>query len=248
MGEEKKTLRVFVSAPSHNPPQQAGVEKICEAIRNAGCEVIFPDNNEPDNRLTGLNGSDLVVGWTDGLLPEGLQVRAVTNMQPQVQLQFPPEIQGIIDAGWMVTRGNNPSLRSSQKILLPGQVEQQADSPKGFTLGLGQNGCICQLASPPINLPEGTVVTEMGYALGKGIPILVFAMAPGAAGDYFLPGVSPMVSSFESLEEAIKVILAADSIRDGLAQILHSNMEDMAAMKEEMERDEQQDPAVDESN
>jgi hypothetical protein len=239
MGEERKSLRVFISAPAHNEPQKAGCEKLCQAVREAGCEVIFPDDLNPDNRIAALKASNLVIGWTDGLLPKGLHVHAITAAQPQIQLQFPPEIQGIIDAGWAATRGNNPSLRGSSKILLPGQAQEQADSPKGFTVGLGQNGVVCQLASPPINLPEGTVLAELGIAIGKNIPILIFAMAPGAAGDYFLPGVSPMVSSFEGLAEVLQVIIAAPTLEEGLEQILQSNLEDLEKMKEEAEKEEE---------
>jgi nucleoside 2-deoxyribosyltransferase len=236
MGEDKKPLRIFVSAPAHNPPQQTGVKKLCEAIRNAGCEAVFPDADDPDARLPLLESCDIVLGWTDGLLPEGLQVHAIHGAQKEIQLQFPPEIQGVLDVGWAATQGNNPALRQNKSIILPGQVPEQADSPKGFTLGLGQNGVVCQLASPPINLPEGTVITELGFALGKGIPLLVFAMAPGAGGDYFMPGVSPMVSSFDTLEEALKRVIEADSIKDGLAQILQTNIKELEAMKEEFER------------
>lgn len=235
MGEERKPLRVFISAPAHNEPQQIGVKKLCEAVREAGCEVVFPDNDAPDNRLIGLKGCDLVLGWTDGLLQKGVYVHAIANPQTEIKLDFPPEIQGIIDCGWAASRGNNPALNQQKAILLPGQIEQQADSPKGFKVGLGQNGCICQVASPPLNLPEGNVLTEMGIAIGMDIPVLVFAMTPGACGDYFLPGVSPMVSSFDALTAALKAVVAAPSTREGLAQILQSNIEDLEKMKEEME-------------
>lgn len=234
--------KVFISAPSNNELQQMGVDAIQKAVIAAGFEVIWlemDENVKIEDRLAAVDSCDLFLGWVDGLLPKGVQIRAVGGMQQEVAMNFPPQIQQVVDAGWKAL-GGAQSLQQKKAILLPGEVPDM-DSPKGFSMQLGQNTVLTTILSPPINLPDGNILVEFGYALAKDIPVLVIAGGPAAAGDYIQPGAVAMVGDLEdALTAALKTIADAPGIRRGVAQILHENKEDLekmaAELKEELEK------------
>lgn len=223
---------VYLSAPAHNDVQQVGIGKLTKSIEAAGFQCIYPEAKLPvSTRLDLLKESDLVITWIDGLLPEGLVIAAMTNIQTELKMQFPPDIQNVIDAGWQAL-GGAPALSQKKTILLPGEAPSAADSPKSVTIGFGPGAVTAQMCSPPINLPEGNTLVEAGIAMGLRIPVLAVALGPAAAGDYIVPGEMPMVGSFEALDLALKEITEAPTLEAGLASILRGNIEDLKAMEE----------------
>ncbi len=226
---------VFLSAPAHNEIQQVGIGTLIKSIETAGFKCIYPSDKAcVVTRLDLLKTCSMVVTWIDGLLPEGLIIAAITQIQNKVTIPFSPDIQNVIDAGWQAL-GGAPAARQGKMILLPGEAPAAKDSPKSLTVGFGPGGITAQMCSPPINLPEGNTLVEAGIAMGLGIPVLAVAFGPAAAGDYLMPGVLPMVGSFEALDLALEEINQADSLVDGLASILQGNIEDLEAMKAEKE-------------
>lgn len=236
LGPPKK--RVFLSAPAHNEIQQVGVETLTTSIENAGFECVYPDENmDVDVRLDLLKVCDMLITWIDGLLPKGLIIMALTKVRNQLDAAFPPGIQNLIDAGWQ-TLGGAQVANQKKMILLPGEAPTASGSPKGMPIVFNPGEVVAQMCSAPINLPEGNTLVEAGIARGLGIPVLAVALGPTAAGDYLLPGVLPMVGSFESLDIALAEITAAPDLEAGLALILRNNIEDLKAMEEKVENGE----------
>lgn len=235
--DDPPKLRAYLSAPAHNEIQQVGIGSIMASIEKAGWECVYPDAKGcVATRLDLLKSCDLLITWVDGLLPQGLVIAALTQIQTQLKLDFPPDIQNVIDAGWQAL-GGAPAASQKKMILLPGEAPSAKDSPKGMTIGFGPGGVTAQMCSPPINLPEGNTLVEAGIAKGLGIPVLAVALGPAAAGDYIMPGVLPMVGSFEALDVAFKTISEAADLAAGLAQILQENIDDLKAMEEAKEDD-----------
>lgn len=197
--------KVFVSVPAFNEPQYAGAERIIAILEKAGIEILpkmAPEEPKLLDRLAFISQADLVLLWTDGLLPDGVSLCAICNVQKKLDLPFPPPIFQLINAGMAATGQSVGSLSGKkQSILLPGQIEQQNDVPKGMSIVLPDNVGICQILSPPQNIPATLVLFEAGYAaaLGKKLTALQIGPSPGL---YFSEedGVE-ILKSFDELEK-----------------------------------------------
>ena len=243
MGEEP--IRVYISGPAHNDVMKAGLEKICGMVADAGMVFTTPaPSNTLEERLPVLKESALFLAWLDGLMPAGITMIAAGGLQKQLSIPFDPETQKVIDAGWQATGRGVASLQSKNKrtILLPGEVDACVNSPKGMNIGLPGNAAICQVCSPPLNIPDSDVLLETGIAIALGIPMLLLFSAPPMAGEHLDPTRNAAVGSLDNLPIALKTIKEASTIADGLASILKTNLEDFAKMEEEASATEERNP------
>jgi nucleoside 2-deoxyribosyltransferase len=197
-------MKVFVSVPAFNEAQIAGADKILEILEKAGIETLpkMSPDKEPklSDRLPFVAQADRVLLWTDGLLPEGVTVRALAGLQNQIELPFPAPLLEILNAGIAVRGGGGSLAGKKQTILLPGQVEQQAECPKGMKVGLPPNMAIAQILSPGLNIPATPVLFEAGYAAALGKPLAALQLGE-SPGPYFSEedGVE-ILKSFDAVE------------------------------------------------
>lgn len=197
--------KIFVAAPAFNEAQVSGAEKIFDTLDKPGIEIL-PNMGDAQEqtlqmRLDGIKEADLVLVWLDGLLPAGIELHAVGGMKNQLQIQFPPNIQNLLDAGMAVTGASAGSLSGKrQAIILPGQAEQVAESPKGMQVALPPNVFVTQFLTAHLNLPAPPAVFEAGYAIALGKPVTALHMGQSSASAYFEDLGMKLLKSFEELE------------------------------------------------
>lgn len=211
MDEGAPRRQVYLAAPYYNDPQKGGALALAEAIKAAGFDLFADsDTEDPDRRLDEVKRSALLVAWLDGLVPQGVQIRALAEMQNQLNIPFPPQIQQCIDAGCQALGITAPSLAGKrQSIILPGQVEEQAGSPKGMAIQLGPQGCVAKVLSPAMNFGDASVYEEIGMAVAFEIPIVAVAALPPITGIHLSPSRALCVPSFEKFAEVMKVLSEA---------------------------------------
>lgn len=196
-------MKVFVSVPAFNEAQMAGADKVLEILEKAGIETlpkVAPDQ-EPklSDRLAAIPLADRVFLWTDGLLPDGVSVRALAGMQNQLEMPFPPQLLDLINKGIAVSGGSGSLAGKKQAILLPGQVEQQQECPKGMKVGLPPNMAIATVLSPGLNIPATPVLFEAGYAAALGKPLTALQLGE-SPGPYF------------SAEDGVEILKSFDDV------------------------------------
>jgi hypothetical protein len=204
-------MKVFISVPAFNEAQAAGADRVLEILEKAGIEVLPKDEGSDkevtlSDRLAAISLADRVLLWTDGILPEGVTVRALSGMQNMLELPFPAPILDLLNKGIAVSGGNSSLTGKKQMILLPGQVEQQRECPKGMKVGLPPNMTLATVLSPGLNIPATPVLFEAGYAAALKKPLTALQMGEGP-GPYFTAedGVE-ILKSFAELETWAKKI------------------------------------------
>jgi nucleoside 2-deoxyribosyltransferase len=182
MSEVRKP-RCYIASPFFNPSQIAGVRELEKALESCGYEVYSPCR---DGKICPPNGSiaerqdafkenccqieaaDLVVAWLDWLLQPGLQVRVIGDLADTLPVEFPPQIQQLVQAG---AQAMGISFGASKKsILLPGEAAQ-GEAPKGLNVVLQQPAALTTIHSPALNVPDSGTVWEVGYAYAQDVPV-----------------------------------------------------------------------------
>lgn len=206
-------MKAFLSVGVVNEVQAAGAEKIYTSLEEAGIQVLPEKTDEHgpslSHRLELIRQADVVVCWLDFLLDEGVEFRVIGGRQQQIMVPFPPPLQALIDKAALESGQGIPTLSSKrQKILLPGQVDQVANTPKGIPVQFQNNVAVCQLLSPPMNVPHVVSTYEAGIARGLGKPIVLIQFAPSLATGILGEDTGMIVlRSFEEVEDWALVLV-----------------------------------------
>lgn len=198
--------KVYLAAPAYNVAQSGGTSKIRSLIEDSGFEVTDV-----------LGEATFTVAWLDGFLPPGqvlLHAMGVTN---QIPVNFPPEVQAYIDAGFHATGRARIPPGGRKAIVLPGEVEEVADSPKGVTLGL-TSGTLLVTGVTRVNVPDSSVLIEVGMALEKGQVVVGLALAAPYIGPQSTHGLLVLTPSLDGLSELLTWMAGNEELLSNLAE------------------------------
>jgi nucleoside 2-deoxyribosyltransferase len=217
------SLRVYVAGPFFSEPQRAGIRMLERVVEGAGytCHspsrdglVVKPDATQEDRKkgfqsnLSEINKADVVVAWTDWLTMPGTQVRVIGEPTNELKIAFPPDMQKIVDAGMQalgLSAGVNAQSRKT--LILPGDVDPVANSPKGLTLRMQEPGVTCALLSPPLNICDSGTAVEIGYACFANKVIIGVTMIEGQINLMLAQAAVRYCHSPEELAETLKDII-----------------------------------------
>lgn len=230
---------VYLSAPVYNPAQDAAEEKMYDILTGAGFEVFRAARNgmdeNPEERVQAIHRAHVLVFNLDGLLPPGASIHAIVNPQNKVEIPFTQDVQQIIDAGWAATgRGCGPRAKDRKVILLPGEVEQQANSPKGMAVGLPPGVILCQVASGPMNITDPNALVEIGIGSTLNKPMVVLAVGDVQCGAHVQSNVL-LTESFEEFEGVVKTLSSCDGYAAAVDSCIAEKLRSEDGGEEEVE-------------
>lgn len=220
MSEAKLPL-VYLAGPFFNPAQQAGIQLLEKAVEDCGFKAfspsrdgtVCPPDGTPEVRQQAfkqnaekIDECALMVAWLDWLLPPGQHVRVLQGMQPGIQVQLPPNIKALMDAGAKVM-GAPDALKQKQAILLPGQVPAAQGVPDSISIGLQPPTMLTNVLSPPLNLPDTGTVWEIGYSFKSDVPVFTVSMVPGRTNLMLTESAVCHSNTLEQLQTRLKKFL-----------------------------------------
>ncbi len=232
-------MKAYLSSPAYNDPQIKGHSTLQDYLKEAGFEVLNPNaisayladgktqktaKEYSSERLALLDEADILISWIDQLQLPGTKLFLLNGVMEKVQVPLPPEIIELISIG-MQAKGI-AKVKPKSGIIIPGE------DPRGLEVTNvpncvnvhPQGGIIGTYVAGPLNIPDITVVYEMGYASCRGIPTVALAAAGPAFGimaaqvDLLVPGFDLLVPALMEVKDALDGLCDLGKVCRGLME------------------------------
>ncbi|MCI0526768.1 MAG: nucleoside 2-deoxyribosyltransferase [Nitrospira sp.] len=211
-------MKMYLSSPAYNNPQLTGHVTIQQAAEEAGVELLNPNaiqvvNDDGSPRLTPhelfkarvemLDSADIIFCWLDQLLLADHKLYLLTDVKEKIPIPLPTNIIQYTAIGMQAM--GHAQVQPKRGIITPNDPDkgmEVTNVPRELVLTL-QGRIFAQVVKGPINIPDTTVMFEMGYAYCRGKPVVSLGIAWPQCG-LMACASNVFITEFDGLSETLK--------------------------------------------